>query len=142
MSLEIETKRIADALEKISGTLEAQVKFLTEGGTVAKTKKKKAAKKIKDTANEEPAVEEPAVEETVSVDDLDGEVAEPESKFSAEDVKAAAKVLVDSGEGRSGFEKAQKIIKGLGAASLKTIVPGKYAEAIKLFGKAVAGWSK
>lgn len=140
MTVESELKRIADVLEKVV------IEVAKRGGETKQVTEKKTRKTR--TKKAEPVVEETsAVTETepASVDDLDGEVGgavELESRFSAEDVKAAAKELVDSVEGREGFEKAQEIIKKLGAVSLKTIVPKKYSDAINLFRKAVAGWKK
>ena len=130
----VDVKRIADALEKFNSINEKTVKgtIFVDESVKTKTKPKKAAKK-----KEKPAVKEEPPEVKVSVDDLDGEV----STLTADDVKAEAKKLVDhTPNSRKGYEKAENIIKELGAASLKAIVPEKYEIAISLFRKAITEW--
>ncbi len=123
MRIELSLERIAIALEKIAR--KGNFKQVDIEYPVAKPKTKPKKKKDIPIAKIKKAVKE----------------VKALKKLTAEDVKAEARKLVDGfKQDQKGFNKAQQILKSLGASSLKDLLPKDYTFAINAFKLAVYGY--
>ncbi len=134
MTIEKSLERIASALEKLVDLNDKPVSAYQALGEKPE-KKEKPKKKAKPKKEDIPLDKiKKAVKDVKKKEEV--------KKLTFEDVKKEARILVDGTGDRKGFEKAQLILKKLGAPSLKELVPAMYAEAVNDFIKAVKNFEK